>query len=151
MSRVICIGNRYVESDAAGPALYDYLLGLPLPPDTELIDGGLAGLNLLGFFEQTERVIVVDTVSGFGERQGPVILSPDQIMPLASDQYGHAAGLPYLLRILPEVLEGAMPEIFVVGIDEDWDEPLIADAARIVLTLLADEVPDGQHTRSQLR
>ena len=140
MNRVICIGNRYVESDAAGPALYDHLLGLPLPPDTELIDGGLAGLNLLGLFEQTERAIVVDTVSGFGERQGPVILSPDQIMPLATDRYDHGAGLPYLLKIMPEVLDGPMPEIVVVGIDGNWDDQVIADAAQVVLSLLSNEV-----------
>lgn len=137
MNRIICIGNRYIAQDAAGPAVYDHLLRQPLPEDTEVIDGGLAGLNLLGLFEGVGRVVLVDTVSGFGEQDGPVILSPEDILPLAPALYDHAAGLPYLLRILPKVLDGAMPEIVVVGIAEGWDDEAIAAAARIVLSYIS--------------
>jgi hydrogenase maturation protease len=146
MNRIICIGNRYIAQDAAGPAVYDLLSRQALPVDTELIDGGVAGLNLLGLFEKVGRVVLVDTVSGFGEDNGPVILAPHDIVPLATALYDHAAGLPYLLRILPEVLDGPVPEIVVVGIVEAWDDPVIADAARIVLSLLSDEVGDEQQT-----
>ena len=37
----------------------------PLPAGIELIEGGLAGLNLLPLLERGGRVVFVDAVSGF--------------------------------------------------------------------------------------
>ena len=45
--RIICVGNRLVAADAAGPQVHDRLAGRPLPPGVELVDGGLQGLDLL--------------------------------------------------------------------------------------------------------
>lgn len=133
MKRIICIGNRYFLQDSAGPAVYDLLRQQELPPDIDLVDGGLAGLNLLGFFERAERVVLVDNVSGFRGHDGTVILRGEDIVPLAENFYGHGAGLPYLLRVLSEVSEGPGPDVFIVGIEGEYNEAVIAEAARIAL------------------
>ncbi|MBF0557482.1 MAG: hydrogenase maturation protease [Nitrospirae bacterium] len=138
MKRIICIGNRYVRQDSAGPAVYDLLSQEELPADVELVDGGLAGLNLLGFFDDAELVVLVDNVSGFSSHNGTVVLEPEDIVPLAKNIYDHASGLPYLLRALPEVIEGNAPRIVVVGVEGDYDESVIADAARLALKTAAD-------------
>jgi hypothetical protein len=45
----------------------------------------------------------------------------------------HAAGLPYLLRVLPEVLDAPLPEIVVLGIPATADEEMLDRAARLSL------------------
>ena len=137
MKRIICIGNRFREEDAAGPAVYDFLMQQSLPPDVEVIDGGLAGLNLLGFFEGAERVALVDSVSGFSGRNGTMVLEPADLAPLATTGYDHAAGLPYLLRVLPAVMEQDLPRIVIIGVEGITNEAVIADAAKLALQQVA--------------
>ena len=127
MKRIICIGNRYLAADAAGPRVFDCLAGQNLPDDVEIIDGGIAGLNLLGVVEGAARVVFVDAVSGYGEQNRVVVLTPDQVPP-STIVYDHAAGLPYLFSILPHVCD-RMPEIYLVGVEGIPDNETIADAA----------------------
>jgi Ni,Fe-hydrogenase maturation factor len=47
MNRIVCIGNRYVHGDDLGPRVYDQLTARALLNDVQVIDGGVAGLNLL--------------------------------------------------------------------------------------------------------
>lgn len=136
MKRIICIGNRYVRQDAAGAAVYDLLNRQELPSDIELVDGGLGGLNLLGFFDNVELVVLVDNVSGFSEHGGIVVLGAEDLIPLAGNVYDHASGLPYLLRTL-SAFEGHAPGIVVVGIEGDYDESVIAAAAGLALKTAA--------------
>src|SRR5512136_192553 len=127
MRRIICIGNRYVAEDAAGPAVYDYLRRLQLPAGLELIDGGLAGLDLLRYLEGAEMVVFVDSVSGAqrGDLNTALILAEEEVAALASSRYDHSAGLAYLLRILPQVCEGALPQVRLVGIEGHPDQAAI--------------------------
>ena len=92
--RIICIGNRLLEQDAAALDVHDYLATRQLPPGIDLIEGGLAGLNLLPFLEEGGRVVFVDTVSGFTKTGSVVILKLSQIVEsLTEKYYDHAAGL----------------------------------------------------------
>lgn len=135
MNRIICIGNRYIAQDAAGPAVYDYLQGQELPPQVEVIDGGVGGLALLRFMENVYRVIFVDQTCGFTETM--VVMRGVDVADLA-ERYDHAAGLPYLLRIFPQVCEGMLPEIAVIGIGPDPAPILIRTAARQALQMATD-------------
>ena len=136
MRRIICIGNRYAAEDAAGPAVYDYLRRLELPASLELIDGGLAGLDLLRHLEGAEQVVFVDSVSGFGDLSRVLILAEEEVAALASSRYDHSAGLAYLLRILPEVCEGALPQVRLVGIEGHPDQAAIHEAAALALKIV---------------
>ena len=138
MKRIICIGNRYSALDSAGPAVYDLLAQRQLQSGLELIDGGLGGLNLIPLFEGVERVVLVDAISGFTRDAEPVILDPREIALQADEAYGHAAGLPFLLRMLPEVLEGEMPQVVVVGIEGHQDASGIARAADLAERLAVE-------------
>lgn len=131
--RIICVGNRLVEEDAAGPAVYDFLSARPLPARVELIDGGLAGLDLLRFMTGTERVVFVDAVTGFLESAGVVVLSGDEAGARAGGSYGHDGGLAYLLNVLPRVMGDNMPGVLLVGIQGAVSPVLTARAARVSL------------------
>lgn len=146
MNRIICIGNRYVVEDAAGPAVHDFLWRRPLPADIEVIDGGLAGLDLLRTVEGAERVVFVDSLMGYADKPGVYPLDPWAVVAEAAGGYGHESGLAYLLRVLPAVCEGALPEIFLIGIEGPLQEETIAEAADLALGIAAGiSVRPAQH------
>jgi len=136
-SRIICIGNRLIPQDAGGLAVLDRLRQQPLPDDVELVEGGLAGLNLLPLLEDGGRVVFVDSVAGFVEPGRVVILDQETIIAcLNNDYYGHDAGLAYLLSVLPGVCEGQLPEeMFLVGLEGECTDPVIAEAAGLSLAI----------------
>jgi hydrogenase maturation protease len=141
---IICIGNRFVEDDAVGPAVYDRLQQrCPLPEQIEVIDGGLMGLNLLPLLERGGRVVFVDAVSGFGRPEGIVLLDWQQILDdVAVTDFDHSAGLAYLLTVLPRVCDGKMPEeIILVGL-EGTSPQLVERAADISLEVAIHGLKD---------
>ncbi len=147
MKRIICIGNRYDPEDAAGPEVYKRLLQYTLPPDVEVIDGGLAGLDLLRFIEGAERVVFVDRVAGFGQSKlgeqdmssQIVVLEAADVAAVAGSRYEHSAGLAYLLRVLPEVSEDVVPHILLVGIEGHPDTGIIDAAASLALKIAVED------------
>jgi len=146
-TRIVCIGNRLFEPDAAGPKVYDLLAGEELPTDVELVDGGLGGLRLLSILEKTDTVIFVDAVEGFRETPGMILIDP-----LAADipaaRYDHEAGLAYLLRAAPHILEDGLPEILLVGIEGSPTPEFCRQAARTCRALAADQPGPEQGTFS---
>ena len=134
MSRIICIGNRYVARDVAGYRVYQALTRRAPIPGVEVIFGGLGGLDLLRWLERTKRVVFVDRVEGIDSDDPVVVLDAAAVADLADAGYGHAAGLPYLLRVLPAVHPGELPEIRVVGVSRA-DTLTIDQAARRALEL----------------
>lgn len=139
MNRIICIGNRLLQSDAAGPRVYDSLMGgvlqgRSLPEGVEVIDGGTAGLNLLGLIEGCHRVVFVDSIEGYLPAPGIRVLDSNEI-PEPAAVYDHGAGLPYLMKMIPHVCDRAPSSMFVVGIEGKWDDRLIQEAARTSLRL----------------
>jgi hydrogenase maturation protease len=133
---IICIGNRLIPEDAAGPAVFDRLQKTTLPVGVDVVEGGLAGLNLLPLLEQGGCVIFVDSVSGFaGEGTLVVLDQMDVIQSLSSVHYGHGAGLPYLLSVLPGVCDGQMPEeIVLIGMEGVLSDSMIDRAAEFAIS-----------------
>lgn len=136
-ARIICIGNRFLAADAAGPLVYDHLAGSPLPGDVELIEGGTAGLRLLPLLEDCGLVVFVDAVSGFRPDPGVVVIDPADLNPETLD-FGHGAGLATLLATAPHVLDPPLPEIFIVGIEGHADDPACRQAARVCREITAN-------------
>lgn len=135
MKRIICVGSRFRSEDSAGPMVYDRLLSENLPKDVEVIDGGLAGLDLLRFLHDADRLIFVDAVNGFIPSGGVLVLSAEDAARNSDTMFGHGAGLAYCLRVLPEILDGEVPEIFVVGIEGNPDPDKILNAADMCLAI----------------
>lgn len=136
-NKIICIGSRLVEADRAGPAVYDRLCRKKIPAHTDLVEGGIAGLNLLCHLEQAGVVVFVDAVSGFTRPGHMVLLNGQQVQAACPrPAYGHAAGIPYLLAVLPRVCHGPLPEtIFLVGLEGRCDSITLDRAADAALTM----------------
>ncbi len=140
MRRIVCIGNRWVPSDGAGPAVHDLLSHRPLPDGVELVDGGVGGLALLPLLDGADRVVFVDAVSGFAP-PGEALLLPAGEVAAAAVPDDHGGGLPYLLRVLPEVSEGPVPAIAVVGVEAGWSADTLDRAASLALWAALDATP----------
>jgi hydrogenase maturation protease len=117
MRRIVCVGNGLLEADSAGPAVLEALRARALPPGVELADGGLSGLGMLGLFDGAEKVVVVDGVRGFASAGEVVVLSAEEVAATAEPGHAHAAGVAALLKVLPQVCEGRVPEVVLVGIE----------------------------------
>ncbi len=118
-------------------AVFDRLQKLVLPACVDVIEGGLAGLNLLPLLEQGGRVVFVDGVSGFaGEGTLVVLEKKAVIQSLSSAHYGHGAGLPYLLSVLPRVCDGQIAEeIVLLGLEGALSDHMIDRAAELAVSI----------------
>lgn len=135
---IICIGNRFVEEDCAGLQVFDCIQEMRLlPSGIELFEGGLAGLNLLPLLEQGGRVVFVDAVKGFTRSGEIVILTHREILQCpGQSHFGHDAGLPYLLAILPKVCDGELPEdIVLLGLEGRCAEKTLEKAAKMSVAI----------------
>jgi len=144
-NKIICIGNRLISKDAIAMAVYDFLVLQNLSPGIGIIEGGIAGLNLLGHLENAGNIVFVDTVSGFSENQIVVLNQQEIIDCLSTDDfhYGHDSGIAYLLSVLPMACDTPLPEaVFLVGLEvkqctrqgEDIDK-IVKKAAAISLEI----------------
>ena len=143
LGRIICLGNRWRPEDAAGPLVYDRLALGPLPHGLEIVDGGLAGLDLLPWLEGANQVVFVDNVSGFGPTGRIMLLTAPEVARLAGPQFGHDSGLPYLLRILPTVCDGPLPRISILGLEGPPENREVIDRLAALALQLADAGTDG--------
>ncbi len=135
--KIICVGNRLLPTDCAGPMVYDYLATRPLPIDTEIIDGGLGGLDLLPFVEGAGKVVFVDTISGFATAKELLVLGlEDLINNTVCNNLNHGNGLIYLLHVLPKLLQEKLPKIFLVGINGSPSPQIVSKAAETSLHIL---------------
>jgi len=156
-NKIICIGNRLIPEDSLAMAVYDLLTGSELNGDLymskqfhekiEIIEGGIAGLNLLAHLENSGNIVFVDTVSGFlpPENGGSwerstessaeiIVLTQQEItdcLQIDDCHYGHDSGIAYLLSVLPIVCEGSLPKsIFLVGLGGKFSHEKIEQAAK---------------------
>ena len=131
--RIICVGNRFHPRDDAGPRVYDLLARGRLPDGVDVIDGGLAGVDLVRFVEGAERVVFVDNLAGPGDPGRVVRLDRVQLACGSAPAYGHAEGLAYLLHALPLLCAGDPPEIALVGIAGAADDGAVREMAEASL------------------
>ena len=141
---VICLGNRYVPGDDVGCRVYDKLVdplaAFPVPPDVEIVDGGLCGLDLLSLVEGKRRVVFADALAGLAAPGEIVVLSREQVADYAG-RYGHGAGLPYLLHLLPQVCKPPLPEIALVGAEGDVNAETVGILAQRCMEIAIHGTP----------
>jgi len=111
-----------------------------LPPGIEVIDGGLAGLNLLGLIEGAEKVVFVDTVLGTGTDEGISVMESDEVAVLADQRFDHSSGLPYLLHMMPEVCQGVLPQVIILGVEGVPDQQTIEKASSLALKIVMENI-----------
>lgn len=137
-SAIICLGNRFVEGDDLGCRVFDHLADAPRPAGIDVIDGGLCGLDLLSLMEDRPRVVFADAVSGMAQA-GEIVVLERQAVAAYARNYGHGAGLPYLLGMLPLACRTPLPQVTLVGAEGPADEATVRTVAARCLEIASHE------------
>ena len=128
-ARIICVGNSLVAEDAVGIHVLAELRTRSLDVNVHLVEGRLGGLDLLPYFEECSRVVLVDRVTGFGQPGEVVRLEAGDLVAVGASPELHSGGLLYLLKALPFLGITPLPDICLIGIEGEGDEAAVRLAA----------------------
>lgn len=109
MMRVLVggIGNVFLGDDGFGVAVVERLRKQPLPPDVDVVDFGIRGVDLAYALSEYEAAILVDTVQRGGAAGTLYVLEPD-VPPGTAGVALHAMTPERVLQWLPP---GSTPRI----------------------------------------
>lgn len=113
---VIGIGNILLRDDGIGVHLINELLKENLKQDVDLIDGGTSTFDLLGYFLDNEKIIVVDSLKG-GHEPGTIYrITPDELGTfIKANSSLHDV---QVLDILKQAnFMGYNPEVIIIGVE----------------------------------
>ncbi len=114
---VLGIGNLIMQDEGIGIHIIRKLENeYTFQPEIELIDGGTSGSELYGFFEDNDKMLIVDAVN-FDEEPGFIgsIEKDDILKRLNTKMSMHNLGLTDVLSHV-KLLDIEPSEIFLVGI-----------------------------------
>ena len=114
---VLGIGNLIMQDEGIGIHVIQKLeREYTFQPEIALIDGGTSGSELYGFFEDNDKMIIVDAVN-FGEEPGFIgTIEKDDILKRLNTKLSmHNLGLTDVLSHV-KLLDIEPSEIFLVGV-----------------------------------
>lgn len=148
---ILGIGNILLKDEGIGVHVANKLMGMPLPPDVEILDGGTMGIDLLFYIEGRKKVIVIDTVKA-GEPPGTMYRFTDRDLSCKKDFLRTAHGIDFSDVVRTAQTMGTKPEeIVFIGIEPlDMNEgmelsTLIAERIPAVIELVMREIEASQH------
>jgi hydrogenase maturation protease len=134
MKRIIGCGNLLLKDEGVGIHLIEFLKKDKLPEDVELIDGATAGFDLLPYFEDAEKIVIVDAIRA----EGP----PGEIYKFTPKDFDTDHTLKASLHdiTLDEVFKiagklGMLPPITIFGVqpkDITWGMELSQEIGKIL-------------------
>jgi len=137
--RVIGCGNLLMGNDSVGLRVIE-LLEEPAP-GLELIDGGTGGIGLLPLMEGADLVIIVDAMSGIGEKPGDIHIfnetPPYRPSKMSFQDVGVAEVIDIAGELFPEI------EVVAIGIEagnieeySDKVDPAVMEGARKAVEII---------------
>jgi hydrogenase maturation protease len=116
MRLIIGCGNLLLKDEGIGVHCIEFLKQKNLPEGVELLDGGTAGIDLIGFIQQAEKVVIVDAVRAGGNPGEIYCFSPQDFETEASPITSlHDITLKDIFRIIQKL--GPLPKIRIIGIE----------------------------------
>jgi hydrogenase maturation protease len=147
---ILCLGNPLLGDEGIGVRVAEELKGLELPGGVSVVEGGTAGLRLIGWMEGYQRVIIVDAAD-MGRPPGHVVrFTPSEVhfktaeAPLSLHQIGLVEALA-----LAEALEVAPGELVIIGVQPGRVEmsgelsPEMEGAIPQIIRMILDELDAG--------
>ncbi len=125
---IIGVGNILFRDDGLGIYASQFLAeNVDFSPKVDVIDGGTLGMNLLSYFQQYERVIVLDALSVSDDSPPGTVYSMPATELQAMGAYRQTAHEVEVLQTLEMgALAGGMAEIQIVAmVPEDIDSVAI--------------------------
>ena len=148
MQHIICFGNLWRGDDGFGIHVLRQLKeGYVLPRCVRAMEGGVAGLHALPYFEGCRKAIVVDGLRSAGKVGSVHRLELEDLSDPETEFSLHSFGVNHVLKLLPSYLgEAGMPSIVVIGAEVDVSlrlsdrlTPLIAASLNETVKRVFDE------------
>ncbi|MGC8809203.1 MAG: carbamoyltransferase HypF [bacterium] len=133
---VIGAGNLLLRDEGVGIHVIKELQKRELPAEVEIVDGGVGGLDLLHYFSQAEKVLLIDAAE-MGLEPGAVVrLDPAQVnLPLKEVQFSaHEISLAEVIE-LGRALTNNSLKIVIFGIQPkeiSWGMELSPEVAAVI-------------------
>lgn len=140
---VLGIGNILLQDEGFGVRVVENLLQrFKFPDYVQVIDGGTVGMGLMPFLDGSDRLIIIDAVSGSLPPGGVYELKGNDVKAYFKNKVSlHEMGIQDVLATL-ELLEKPVSEVIVFGI-----QPAVVDVGleltqeiRILVPRIADMV-----------
>jgi len=147
---ILGLGNPLLGDEGIGVRVVEELKGRELPDGVAVVEGGTAGLGLIGLMEGYQRVIIVDAAD-MGRSPGCVVrFTPleAQFKTAEAPLSLHQIGLGEMLA-LAEALEVAPAELVIIGIQPSQVEmgarlsPEVEGAIPQIIRTILDEELDA--------
>ena len=120
--RVIGVGNILLKDEGVGIHLVRELEKLELPAGVEVIDGGVAGLQLLDYLDGARKVIFVDAAALGGQPGDIARFTPGEVASANAPGLSlHQTGIAEVLSLATAL--GKCPPVVIFGIQPkeiDW-------------------------------
>ncbi|MDA8442123.1 MAG: HyaD/HybD family hydrogenase maturation endopeptidase [Peptococcaceae bacterium] len=121
---VLGVGNVLMQDEGAGIHFLRELEKRDLPEDTELLEGGTAGMELLYLIEGVDHLVIVDSIEAGAEPGAIFKFKPDDIsvMPPEYNVSLHQIGLLEVLK-MGQILDKLPLTVTIFGIQPkivDW-------------------------------
>jgi hydrogenase maturation protease len=143
---ILGLGNPLLGDEGIGVRVAEELKGLELPDGVAVVEGGTAGLGLIGLMEGYQRVIIVDAAD-MGHPPGRVVrFTPSEAqLKVEAPLSLHQIGLGQVLA-LAEALEMVPAELVIIGIQPSQIEggvglsPEVEGAILQIIGIILDEL-----------
>jgi len=114
---ILGIGNILLKDEGVGVRVAETMMKMELPPDVEVLEGGVKGLDLLDYIEGREKVVVVDAVKA-GAPPGTLFRFTDKDLAKKKGIMRSAHGIDFSDVIAVANFLGSKPEeIIFLGVE----------------------------------
>lgn len=144
---VLGIGNLLKKDDGVGVHVVQYLQNnnIPVPDNVDVLDGGIAGFDLIQHMIQYNRIIIIDALK-VQDKPGSIYkFNAKHLISKSPNVSLHELGIAEVLELLK--IKGAAPDVDVIGIvPEDVHSidmtlsPLVEESIPKVVDLILDSV-----------
>lgn len=140
---ILGIGNLLQKDDGIGSHIISYIEdnNIELPPDSEAIDGGTAGYDLIPLMKGREKIIIVDALK-VDDAPGSIYrFAPEHLTSSKQIFSQHDIGVREIIRQLR--LSGDDPKIEIIGIVPENIETLeigLSDSVRNSIPKAVDQI-----------
>lgn len=133
---ILGVGNILMQDEGFGVRVVEQLLRqYRFPENVQVLDGGTLGMELLRFLIGTDKLILVDAVSGGLPPGSFYQFSHDEVKAYFKEKVSmHELGIQDVLGVM-EVLEKPAKEIRIVGV-----EPLTIDIGLDMTPIIRESV-----------
>ena len=137
---ILAVGNLLMGDEGVGVHILRALEHEPLVPGARLLDGGVAGVNLLEDIQRARAVIMIDATRD-GRPAGTVkLLRPKTVGAIPQGLSAHDFGLKDLFAAA--ALLGAMPDVHLFTISVETVNPMCLELSAPV----AAAIPEVLHS-----